>query len=410
MPALKVADFSTHFPGPLTSHLLAELGADVIKIENEVGGDGNRELPPNRDGLGMYHAMISAGARSITSSIHAPDWPDLVRAAGQWADIVVVGGQLADVEARGLDFDSFATANHSVIYCMLPAYGTRGPWANMSGHGQNMDALAGTLPVDWDPDGYPETPPAWRGAGTTTSALFAALAIMHAVHRRSEGATAQCIEVSVWGASIWQNWKDVVCQANTGRIWNGSLYRGSRYAMYRTSDDRAILVCPIEEKFWQKFCDLLDLPWLRDRGAWSPGHRMDFGKGEGYADERALIQARINTKPLKHWVEVLGAEGVPVAPVLTMGEVIESEHAAAEELIRTASGSEDPASSFRFPRIPVRFTGDPDSDPWRSGTPTAPRLGEHSTEVRLMLGLNADRGASDRNENGNETVEGADEV
>jgi crotonobetainyl-CoA:carnitine CoA-transferase CaiB-like acyl-CoA transferase len=387
MSALKVADFSTHFPGPLTSHLLAELGAEVIKIENEVGGDGNRELPPNGDGRGMYHAMINAGTRSLTASVDSPEWGDIIEAAARWADVVIVGGQLADLTRRGLNFEAFAAANPSIIYCMLPAYGSRGPWAQMSGHGQNMDALAGTLPIEWDADGYPETPSSWRGAGTTTSALFAALGIMQAVHRRTECADAQCIEVSVWGASIWQNWKDFVCQANTGQIWNGALYRGSRYAMYRTSDDRAVLVCPIEQKFWTAFCDILELPEIRDRGAWSRENRMDFGKGAAYEDERARIQSIVGTKPLQHWVDALGAAGIPIAPVFTMGEVIDSEHAVAEELVRTTPGPEDRSGSVRFPRVPIRFVGDPDRDPWRKGVPPAPRLGEHSADLRELLGL-----------------------
>jgi crotonobetainyl-CoA:carnitine CoA-transferase CaiB-like acyl-CoA transferase len=387
MPSFKVADFSTHFPGPMATHLLAELGADVIKIENDRTGDGNREIGPWVDDESVFHAMLSSGMRSIAASRRDPGWPDLVAAASKWADVVVVAGSVEELSDRGLDFDTVSKSNPQVVYCMLPAYGNRGPWRHTPGHGQNMDAYAGLVNPHWDEAGLPYTPSEWRGAGTTIAPLFAALAVVHALFRRPDVGRAQCLEVSVWGAALWYSWRDIICAANAGERWLDFGDLGARYAMYRTSDDRALLVCPIEQKFWEAFCDVVGLAdELRSRGAWTPSLRMDYGKGPGYEGERETIQAAIATKPLEHWTEALAERSIPMAPILTLEEVLSSEHAATEGVLRDVPNGMLDKRSIRVPRFPVRYA-DESLETWRDGVTAAPPLGHHTSEIREEWGL-----------------------
>ncbi len=228
MTSIKVADFSTHFSGPLASHLLAELGADVIKVEHHRFGDGNREIPPlvGEQQESVFHATLSSGARSVAANSRSAEWPDLVAAAARWADVVVVSGHQAALEQRGLGFDALSAHNDRLVYCMIPAFGVAGPWSNWTAHGQGPDAMAGTVELIDTDDGRMTTPPAWRGNGTTLAGTFAAMGVMAALLRRDEAGGPQFVEVSLWASSLWSAWRDLTCRLNAGI--DAPLTRGSR--------------------------------------------------------------------------------------------------------------------------------------------------------------------------------------
>ncbi|MGE3619099.1 MAG: CaiB/BaiF CoA transferase family protein [Acidimicrobiia bacterium] len=385
LQSVKVADFSTHFPGPLAGHLLAELGADVVKIESVKGGDGNREMSPKAAGTSVFHAVLSSGARSIAVDRRDPAWDEVLAAAARWADVVLVAGPEPLLKARGLDFATFAALNDRVVYCMISGYGSAGPLASWPAHGQGPDALAGSVQVVTDEQGRFTTDRSWRGYGTTLSGLFGALAITSALVARDAGAGAQCCEVAMWTSSVWGHWRDIGCLANAGEMWSGTKDLGSRYRMYRTRDDRALHVAPIEQKFWVRFCEIVGLPEdLAERGDWT-SQIMDFGDGPAYADEVDRIQAGIGTETLDTWVERLGEAGIPIAPVLTLAEALGGEHAAAQGVLREVPGP-DGSGPLRIPRIPVRMrTAAGDTTlPDLAGPP---ELGEHTAEVRREWGL-----------------------
>jgi crotonobetainyl-CoA:carnitine CoA-transferase CaiB-like acyl-CoA transferase len=384
----RIADFSTHYPGPLATHLLSEMGADVVKFENHRSGDGNRELVPQVHGEGIFHVMLNAGARSFAVDLRSPEWPEVVAAAAKWAEVVVVGGVAPALERRGLDFATMAAANPQIVYCMLPGYGNVGEWAPFGAHGQNIDALAGTLRIDWDSDGMPQTAAGWRPVGTSAVGMFAALGIMAGLYRRAATGVAQCVEVSAWGAAVWWNWRDTLLAAN-GEQFTGFEGRRSRYTLYRTSDDRAILLCPAERKFWEEFCDILELPpEMRARGKWGGAISMDTGRGPEYWDEIPVIQSRIGARTLDEWTELLGPTGIPIAPVLTADEAANTEHAAQERVFREVAGRVERDQTFKVPRSPVRFLRGGELgefDDIELGP--APLLGEHNDVVAEEIRL-----------------------
>lgn len=388
MSLMKIADFSTHFSGPLASHLLAELGAEVIKVEHHRVGDGNREIPPlvGERGESVFHATLSAGARSIAANSRSEEWPELVAAAVRWADVVILSGHADALESRGLGFETLAELNDRLVYCMIPAFGNTGPWRSWTAHGQGPDAMAGTVELVDTDDGRLTTPPNWRGNGTTMAGTFAAMGILAAMLRRGEVKGPQMVEVSLWGASLWSSWRDLTCLVNAGIEAPLTRDRGSRYGIYRTRDGRALQVAPLEEKFWKSFCEILDLPEeMRERGDWTT-RSMDFGAGEEYEREVPIIAERLASKDLEDWARLLGDAGIPIAPVYTLEEAAQSEHARAERALRDIPARDESSSAFRTPRMPVHLRDVDGVDPLPELGP-APLLGEHSDEVRRLWGL-----------------------
>ena len=320
----RVADFSTHYSGPVASRQLVQLGADVIKVEGPKFGDGNRTLPPlTTNGDSINHLYLNVGTRSLAIDTRSPAWPEVVGAVARWADVVIVGNRPTAARKRGIDWASIVAHNPEIVYCMITGYGLEGPWADYPAHGLNMDVLAGTVPVEWE-DGQPYAPASYRSIGTTLAGIQAALGVMTGLHRRAQGLGAQFVHVSIWETALSWMWRDLVTYANTGDQW--SVYRdyGTRYTMYKGSDGRVILVCPTEQHFWERFCDALGLDAeTRARGDWSGG--ADFG--EAYEGEREVIQERMLSKTAAEWNDLLAEADVPAALVIDWREAMASEHA-----------------------------------------------------------------------------------
>ena len=385
---LRIVDFSTHLSGPVASHLLAELGADVIKIERPVIGDGNRGDNPKVFGLGMFHVAMSSGVRSLAISTRSPQWPEVVAASSKWADAVIVGARPADARKRGLDFASIQRHNSRTVYCLISGYGETGPWRSYSAHGQSLDAMAGMATVEWR-DGLPETPAGWRSTGSTMAGVFGAMGVLAGVLRRDRTNTAQHVSVSLWQSALWWNWRDVTCLANLDHPWREYKTLGSRYAMYPTSDNRALLCAPIERRFWSQFCDVLGLPddW-KDRGDWSESG-MEFGDGPASAGEREAIAERTRQRTLNEWWSVFEGTEIPWAPVLTAREAFQSDHASIEGAMRSTPMA---GGTARVVATPVRFATDRklgiagrDMELEPLGSP--PLVGEQTDEILAMLGL-----------------------
>jgi crotonobetainyl-CoA:carnitine CoA-transferase CaiB-like acyl-CoA transferase len=382
-PSFRVVDFSTHLSGPLATHLLTELGADVVKVEHHRVGDGNRWEGELIEGVGVFHLALNAGARSLAVNSHSPDWPKVIEAAAQWADVVMVGTRPADAKRRGMDFETMKAANPSLIYVAVSGFGDRGPWRDYTAHGQTIDTFAGLVPIE-DGEVQPRTRSGFRSTGTLAGALFAALGALGALHRRDSGyAQAQYVSVSLWQSAMWWSWRDLTTLANTGERWLEYGDLGSRYSLYRTKDDRVMLLAPAERHFWQRFCEVLELPEdYRDFGDWSGG--LCHGKGPDFDHERVKIAEAMATRTLDEWIEALEAIEIPFAPLLTLDEAMESEHAAVNGLLRVTSvGGKD----LRIAASPVRFAEDDQPEGQLGPLPPPPELGEHSAEVLAEFGL-----------------------
>jgi crotonobetainyl-CoA:carnitine CoA-transferase CaiB-like acyl-CoA transferase len=376
----KVADFSTHLSGPTASLFLRAAGAEVVKIENPRFGDGNRwmDSSPQVGGGSIYHHAINWGAKSIAVDPQSDAWPEWVRALTQWADVVIVGGRPSDASRLGLDADTVQGINDQIIYCHISGYGDRGPWLERTAHGQNPDALAGLVDVMRTASGGFE-PVGWRPAGTSFAGVCAALGILGALYHREVTGHPLTVRTSLWEAALWWNWRELTAQATVGEKWGVVKDFGSRYAIYRTADDRPILLAPIEQKFWEAFCDAAGLTDLRYRGDWST--RYDFGSAERESAERTQIAEIIAAKTLDEWISILEETRVPFCEVLEASRVLETEQLRSIEML-----VEIPGTDFVALRPPVRLTGDETLEAIAARR-RLPGLGEHTEEFRRRLGL-----------------------
>jgi crotonobetainyl-CoA:carnitine CoA-transferase CaiB-like acyl-CoA transferase len=280
---------------------------------------------------------------------------------------------------------------------VLSGYGIAGDWSALPAHGLNMDALAGTLPLEWTDD-KPSIPRGYRSVGTTLAGVEAALGIYAALHRRSRGGGGQVVQVSIWESALAWMWRDVGTYANTQQAWPEYADFGSRYAVYATGDKKGLLVCPIERSFWERFCDVVGLPHaIRARGDWTSG--TDLGAAYVALGEADAIQRQLSLKSRDEWVASLAAADVPIAPVLDWREAMSSSHAEANGALFDYQYA---GNHVRTPAAPVSIT--PSSavsgDVMQAlanahrrkidGIARAPYLGEHNVQVSREIGVEID--------------------
>ena len=391
-PRPRVVDFSSHISGPVATRHLAQLGADVIKVERPGAGDGNRLLHPLVDGVGAGHLFMNAGARSIAVHHSSPEWPRIVEAAVHWADVVIVSSRPESAARIGLGFEALARINPRLVYCAITGYGLAGPWAARPGHGLNIDAQAGVVPLSWE-GGRPWVPDAYRTVGTATAGVQAALGIFAALYRRSE--SAQFVNVSLWESALGWMWRDLAAHANGAGSWPSYNELGARYCLYRTRDGKALLVCPVERKYWERFCDIVELPAeARQRGDWTGG--MDFGARYLALGEREMIEERIARRNLDEWCALFDAADIPATPVEGWEQAYRSEHA---RLNGAMVGVSYKGRDYSIPTVPVSVTAVDSADvPSIASLAEAhaskgamlsdpPELGQHSQDILALWGV-----------------------
>lgn len=388
----RVADFSTHYSGPLASRELVHLGADVVKIEHPRLGDGNRRLGNKIAGATDVHHTLNSGTRSLAFDLKNDAWPELVAAVARWADVVIVGARPVDAVKRSLDFATIVAANPGIVYCAITGYGEAGPWADWSAHGLQPDALAGLVPVE-DIDGAPAVPHGYQAQGTGLAGLWAAIGIQNALLRRSRGEGAQYVSVSIWEAALAWSWRSSQAVINHLPAPDGFQALGPRYRLYACADGRPLLICPIEAKYWSAFVDHIGLPaeW-RERGDWSTG----ADRGEAFPEEEAAIAARLATRDADVWEAELADAGIPVAMIRDVASAATSEQAAKMGMFANVT-VDDEHVRVPLPAVSVSGWDDLPADLATlqadrharrgEGLAPAPRIGEHTEEVLRELDL-----------------------
>lgn len=367
LEGLKVLDFSTTLPGPLATLMLAEAGADVIKVERRDGGDPGRFNKPQIDGESLQFAMLNKGKRSIAVDLKDKDDFARVLALAGKADILIDQFR-PDVMARlGLGYDALATANPGLIYCSITGYGQNGPNAQRAGHDLTYLARNGILSLGGGPNGEPVLPPALIadiGGGTYPAVINILLAL---VERQKTGKgryldIAMAEQVFPWIS------RQLAILAHDGKapLPGTSSHTGGtpRYGLHRAADGKYIAIAPIEAKFWRNFCEAIGLPEeLRDERA------------EPQAVKEA-IAARLAAHPSDHWRKVFDGDDYCVEVVADLQEAVSDPHFAARGVfsrhVTMASGQDFPA--LCVPLVPAFVS--PDSA-------SAPALGELTPDAAL---------------------------
>jgi crotonobetainyl-CoA:carnitine CoA-transferase CaiB-like acyl-CoA transferase len=316
LEGIRVLDFSTLLPGPLASLVLAEVGAEVIKVERP-GGEDLRAYEPRLGGESADFALLNRGKRSLQIDLRAEGAAATLLALAPTIDVVIEQFRPGVMARLGLGYDAWREANPRIVYCAITGYGQDGPQAGRAGHDLNYQAGSGLLSLCADESGTPAMPPALLGdiGGGSYPAVINILLALRVRDRTGEGGfldiamAENLLPFLFWGLAQGQaagQWPRASRELFTG----GS----PRYRLYRTADGRHLAVAPLESKFWLAFCEAIALPEALRDDARDPDATI------------AEVARRLAARPASHWESVFLATDCCVNVVRTLEEAVRDLH------------------------------------------------------------------------------------
>ncbi|WP_436345087.1 CaiB/BaiF CoA transferase family protein [Natronorubrum sp. FCH18a] len=270
LDGVRVLDLSRLLPGPYATQLLADSGAEVVKVEDTDAGDYARSMGPQASrGFGAIFEMVNRGKRSVAIDLKSEDGRNAFYRLVEDADVVLEGFRPGVVDRLGIDYETLSEYNEEVVYCSLTGYGQEGPWADRAGHDLNYVALAGLLDMTREsPDEKPQMP--GYPIGDMAGGLFTAFAVVEALLARELG-TSGGEHIDIAMADVVASFAQPVAhQALTGdpaepRPGATPLTGGVPwYDSYETADGKWVTLAALEPQFWQAFCDAVDRDDLVD--------------------------------------------------------------------------------------------------------------------------------------------------
>ncbi|MDX3311720.1 CaiB/BaiF CoA transferase family protein [Streptomyces sp. NPDC054884] len=372
LDGLLVADFSRILAGPYATMLLADLGADVVKVEGPSGDDTRTWTPPARDGVSTYYLGVNRGKRSIALDFRDDTDARLARELARRADVVIENFKPGGLARYGLDHPSVSSVNPGVVYASISGFGA-GPGRKVPGYDLMVQAISGLMSLTGDPDG----PPYRAGISVfdVMAGNHAAIGILAALRHRDATGQGQHVEVNLLSSAL------------TGLVNHSSSYVAGGTVPYRMGNahpsvfpyeplptaDRDLIVTAANDGQFRRLCEVLGAPEIAD----DPRFRHNADRTERREELRPLLAERFGTRTALEWFDLLVDAGVPCGPINTIdGGFAMAERFGLDPVVEVGEGHRAVPTT----RHPIRF----------SQTPAAyrlppPELDEHGAELRRWL-------------------------
>ncbi|BEL03436.1 CaiB/BaiF CoA-transferase family protein [Actinoplanes sichuanensis] len=368
LDGLLVADFSRILAGPYATMLLADLGAEVIKVEGPGGDDTRTWMPPVRDGVSTYYLGINRNKRSIALDLKDPDDRAAAQELARRADVLIENMRPGGLARFGLDYDTVRGGNERIVYASISGFGS-GAGAGMPGYDLMVQAISGLMSLTGDPDGSPYR--AGISVFDVMAGLHASIGILAALHRRADTGQGQHVEVNLLSSAL-----SGLVNHSSGYVAGGTVpYRMGNahpslfpYEPLPVADGELIVIAGNDGQF-RKLCQVLGLDGLPE----DPRFGRNQDRTANREELRPILVERLRTRTRDEWFRDLMAAGVPCAPINT----IDGGVAMAEELglnpVVTVGGVPGVRNPITFSQTPARYELPP------------PGLDEHGEEIRRWL-------------------------
>ncbi len=368
LQGIRVLDLSRLLPGPFLTMILADMGADVVKVEDPNLGDYMRAFPPAKGGVGGRYLAVNRGKRSIVLDLKQAAGRDALLAMVEKADVVVESFRPGVMAKLGLAYETLAARNPKIVMCSISGYGQTGPYTHRAGHDLDYIALAGVLAMTGPAQAGPQMPGV-QIADLAGGALWSATAILGALvgrHRTGKGAHLDISMTEGALALVAPEIGNLDCGAKPTRgveTLNGGL---ACYGVYRTRDDRYLAVGALEPKFWIALNTAIGRPPVA---------------AEVIAPDQAPIRAELAaifaTKTAAEWHAILAPHDCCVEIVTELDELPSHPLHAAREVFFEIDGG---------PGVgPILQVRTPVGTPAKASPP--PKQGEHTAEVLAEYGV-----------------------
>ena len=376
LEGIRVLDLSRLAPGPLGSMILADMGAEVIKVEELEARGGFTSsmfvppgLSPEEEEKYLARDILGRNKKSIALNLKLPEGKEILFKLAATADVILEGYRPGVVDRLGIGYETISKINPRIVYCSLSGYGQDGPYRDIPGHDPNYSAIAGVMACNADM----EDSPMHTGVmvADTSGGLFAVIGILCALIAREKTGRGQYIDVSSTDSAL----------SFAAIPLGGYMILGDRRKRrdmllgvnaWQTKDGKYIASCPAETHFWERFCRALGLEELIQH---------HHATGKKYDEAVSAIRDKILTKTRDEWFEIMKEADTCVSPVLTFDEVLKDPQILHRNMIMelehpTQGKVKQLGFAIKLSETPAQFRN------------FAPTLGQHTEEILQELGYN----------------------
>lgn len=377
LKGIRVLDASQIMAGPYCTMVLADMGAEIIKIEKMNGGDDSRQMGPFVNGESTCFFQINRNKKSIALNLKTEEGKEIFYRLASNSDVFVENFRPGVTQSLGINYEKLKKINPGLIYCSISGYGQTGPDANKGGFDLVAQGLSGIMSMTGEPEGRPlKSGVAIYDIGAGLTAAYSVLAAY--IHKQNTG-KGQHLDISLAEVGLpWFAWESAAYFAEgTLPKATGSRHRVSApYQAFRTKDGYMILGCA-NQRTWEKFCTHVveKQEWIED-----PRFKTNSDRETNVDELEVLIERIFSTEKASHWIKKCEKAGVPAGPINNFEEAVNNPHyherQMVQEMVHPVIGK------MKTIATPTKFSLTPIS----LNTP-APRLGQHTDEILSKLEL-----------------------
>jgi crotonobetainyl-CoA:carnitine CoA-transferase CaiB-like acyl-CoA transferase len=368
---MRVLELAQIMAGPTCGMLLADMGADVIKVEKLPGGDDSRDYrEPRINGVSAPFLVQNRNKRGIALDLKRPEGREILLRLVRDADVLTENYRRGTMEKLGVGYDVLARANPRLVYCAVSGYGREGPWADKGGFDLIAQGFAGLMSITGEPGG----PPVKSGSPVAdiNAGLLAAIGILAAYVHAQQTGRGQFVDTSLMEAALQQTYWHAAFHFAEGHSPgpSGSAHvLTAPYQAFRARDGW-INIGGANQANWERIADVLGHPEWRD----DPRFATNTVRMQNRDALAARISDVLSTRTRDEWIAAFDAAGVPVGPVHSIGEALTHPQTLARRMVVELNHPE--AGATKALGCPIHFSATPTQI-----TRAAPRLGEHTREV-----------------------------
>ena len=380
LEGVRVLDLTRVLAGPYASMILADLGAEVIKVELPGKGDEARDFGPFLKGESAYFMSVNRGKKSVAIDLHKSRGRKLVQQLASRCDVFIENFRPGSMERFGLDYKTLGSLCPRLVYVSISGFGQTGPYARLPAYDVVIQAMGGIASIT----GNPESPPVRVGSSIAdlNAALFGNIGLLAALIHARETGKGQHLDISMLDCQVALLENAIARYFVTGEVPGplGSRHPAITPFQFFKAQDGYIVIAAGNDKLWGRLCETLGRPELIS----DPRFRSNSKRTENHADLEVLLSRSLEERTVAEWTDLLAAAGVPCGPIHNVEQLISDPQVQDRRMI--VELAHPLAGELAMPNSPLRFS----STPVELNLP-APVLGQHTDEVlQSLLDLSAE--------------------
>ena len=377
LDGIRIIDFSKALAGPYCTMLLADMGAEVIKVEMPGSGDDSRGWgPPFIEGEAAYFLSVNRNKKSITLNLKDPKAKEIALKIIEKADIVLESNRPGVMTKLGLDYETVKKINPGIIYCSISGFGQTGPYSKRPGFDQVIQGYGGIMGLTGEKGGGPLK----VGIAVTDIAtgMFAATGILTALYHRERTGQGQHVDASMLDGQVsWLTYQAgrYLASGNVPQRIGSAHPLIVPYQDFEASDG-FINIAAGNDNLWKKFCAVTDLSDIAD----DPKFATNPKRVENRDEVVEIVSKKINTKTMQEWLDILNDAGVPCGPIYTVDQIFKDPQVLAREMLVEVDHPK--CGKIQVTGSPIKLSETP-----AEITTHPPMLGEHNSSILQEFGF-----------------------